>query len=114
MRPIDGDILLEQFRTLRDNWDTNNATHRAVRGAFVDCILRTQEASTIEAAPVKHGRWIFHREEIFEPNQSECYMSRPLPTECSVCGFAEMRASRFTFCPNCGAKMDLKDGENNA
>jgi hypothetical protein len=60
---------------------------------------------TIDAEPVKHGRWILHREEIFEPNQSECYMSRPLPTECSVCGFAEMRASRFDFCPNCGAKM---------
>ena len=65
---------------------------------------------TIDAEPVKHGRWIIHREEIFEPNRSECYMSRPLPTECSVCGFAEMRASRFAFCPNCGARMD---GDNN-
>lgn len=63
-------------------------------------------APTIDAEPVKHGRWIIHREEIFEPNRSECYMNRPLPTECSVCGFAEMRASRFAFCPNCGTKMD--------
>lgn len=61
---------------------------------------------TIDAEPVKHGRWIIHREEIFEPNRSECYINRPLPTECSVCGFAEMRASRFAFCPNCGARMD--------
>ena len=58
MRLIDGNILLEQFKTLRDNWDTKNATHRAVRGAFVDCILRTKEAPTIEAEPVKHGHWI--------------------------------------------------------
>ena len=65
---------------------------------------------TIDAEPVKHGRWIIHREEIFEPNRSECYINRPLPTECSVCGFAEMRASRFAFCPNCGARMD---GDNN-
>lgn len=56
MRPIDGDILLEQLRVLRDNWDTENATHRAVRGAFVDCILRVRDAPTVEAEPVNH--WI--------------------------------------------------------
>jgi rubrerythrin len=65
---------------------------------------------TIDAETVKHGRWIIHRGEIFEPNRSECYINRPLPTECSVCGFAEMRASRFAFCPSCGARMD---GDNN-
>ena len=38
MRLIDGDILLEQFRTLRDKWGTESAKHRAVRGALVNCI----------------------------------------------------------------------------
>ena len=55
MRLIDADILLEQFRALRDNWDTKNATHRAIRGAFVDCILKTRDAPTVDAEPVEHG-----------------------------------------------------------
>lgn len=95
MRLIDGDALKERV----DNLD----------GKLYSPILfeeMVKNTPTIEAEPVKHGRWIIHREKIFEPNRSECYMSRPLPTECSVCGFAEMRASGFAFCPNRGAKMD--------
>lgn len=90
-----------------------NELKKKLEAEHCDCEIMAMIDSmlpTIDAEPVKHGRWIIHREEIFEPNRSECYINRPLPTECSVCGFAEMRASRFTFCPNCGARMD---GDNN-
>ena len=57
------------------------------------------------AESVKYGDWICHRKDYYDTN-GDIYMSCPMPTECSVCGFAEMRAQRFTFCPNCGARME--------
>ena len=93
MRLIDGDILLKQFRTLRDNWDTKNATHRAIRGAFVDCILRTQDAPTVDAEPVRHARW--YAPASYDP--------------CDWCSNCHERTRWFIdegYCPKCGAKMD--------
>lgn len=44
-----------------------------------------------DVAPVRHGRW-------------KCF-GRNLG-ECSECG--EVVASRYNYCPNCGAKMDTE------
>lgn len=101
MRLIDGDEVIKRIAERQDKSSTGIEDC-----AFYEAIKIVRNAPTVEAEPVKHGRWIIHREEIFEPNRSECYINRPLPTECSVCGFAEMRASRFAFCPNCGTRMD--------
>lgn len=92
MRLIDGDILLEQFKTLRDNWDTKNATHRAIRGAFVDCILRARDAPTVDAEPVKQGHWF------------KLHNQFPQRYQCSVCGRTDV--GKFPFCHYCGARMD--------
>lgn len=49
---------------------------------------------TIDAEPVRHGRWI-----------PETYSI----SKCSACGqhhFAH--AESWNYCPNCGAKMDLE------
>lgn len=46
----------------------------------------------------KHGRW-FKR------------MSTPDSVKCSVCGNNHERPT--TYCPNCGARMDLKEKKNN-
>lgn len=50
---------------------------------------------TIEAAPVVHGEWI-----------KETVLSK-----CSVCGF-RLGADTYRYCPNCGAKMDGKEMQN--
>jgi hypothetical protein len=91
MRLIDSDTLLEQFRTLRDKWGTESAIHRAVRGALVDCILRTKAAPTIDAEPVKHAYW-------------ECGW---ICSNCQCCN-----GERGTdYCPYCGARMDGDDND---
>lgn len=55
-------------------------------------VLRiVDEAPTIDAEPVRHGRW-------------ECYLSDPFCSECDE--FAETVTN---YCPNCGAKMDLEE-----
>lgn len=52
-----------------------------------------------DAAPVRHGRWIYGED---------------IDIQCSVCGAdalteGDYRQTRSNYCPNCGARMD---GEN--
>ena len=62
-------------------------------------------APTVEAEPVKHGRW-----ELIE------YQCAPLDTDqalvCSACGYDHQYQEHFVRCPNCGAKMDEEGGDD--
>ena len=51
---------------------------------------------TVDAVPVRHGKWIFNPKDAIE-------MMFTLP-KCSECG-AES-ADGGNYCPNCGARMD--------
>lgn len=57
--------------------------------------LLLNKIPTIDAEPVRHGRWI----------------DTSIGTiECSECGHGYNLVGRFVFyCPHCGAKMDLKE-----
>lgn len=64
--------------------------------------------NSIESAdvqPVKHGRWI----DIYEYCEERDLRPTGLGVYywCSECGEAEKKTS--DFCPNCGARMDLKE-----
>lgn len=54
-----------------------------------------ENAPTIEAEPVKHGRW-------------ELVVYKPIGHDyfCSLCNFAA--CNKHSYCPHCGAKMDLE------
>lgn len=57
---------------------------------------------TIDAEPVRHGRWIDHGDYI-----TTAYGSLDLKV-CSECN-AEVTLDGYDYyCPNCGAKMDLE------
>ena len=61
------------------------------------------EKCNVEFAPVKHGKWL--REVDLHP---ELYGWVPLSSVvCSVCKTSN--GLKQHYCPNCGAKMDLKD-----
>jgi hypothetical protein len=51
---------------------------------------------TVDAEPVKHGRWVD-----FTPEEYLC----PLMV-CSVCETVQAPHAEWQFCPYCGAKMD--------
>ena len=58
---------------------------------YVDDIF---EEPIIDAQPIKHGYWVVARDGV---------------TRCSICyGASDYERN---FCGDCGAKMDLKDGE---
>lgn len=73
-------------------------------GTLVDAYELMDDLSDIPAAdvaPVRHGHWI----DGFIPNSMLC--------GCSECGFT-CGAHSFLYCPACGARMDGKDGDDNA
>lgn len=50
---------------------------------------------TVDAVPVRHGKWVL--------DVSLWY--------CSECGLS-YSYNDYAFCPNCGARMDEKDGDH--
>lgn len=67
----------------------------------VCCVI--DEAPTVDAEPVRHGRW-----EIVIVSTSNPYESE-IEEKCSLCGRFVQRYGtqpQDNFCPNCGARMD--------
>lgn len=61
--------------------------------------LEASDAPAADAAPVGHGRW----------NSMDGYKTRVV---CSECGWDAPEYGKFySYCPNCGAKMDGGDGD---
>ena len=54
-----------------------------------------------DVAPVRHGKW-----EIVVGSNGKEYMV------CTCCRVSQDLTGVFTYCPNCGAKMDLNDLED--
>lgn len=86
-RLIDADALTDKLGTFME-WE--NA------GFVQKCI---DDAPTIEAEPVKHGRWV----DIPDRPQWD-------QKQCSLCG--DIRCCQGNYCPNCGAKMDGGGGHD--
>lgn len=63
------------------------------------------DAPTVDAVPVRHGRWIRH-------DYADIVDGYYVPEyECSECH--SWKKGDSDYCPDCGARMDGKDGEQN-
>jgi hypothetical protein len=106
MRPIDADALVEslsasykELRVLSDSLNEGDVAKEIYQGeliTFLESILRTKEAPTLDYAPVRHGEWI--KDDTPFAKQRKC----------SVCGKCDnpKTAIRGHYCWFCGAKMD--------
>lgn len=94
MRFIDADDLLEDIRRKkRGGYPANKNLSLYAES----CVLH---APTID--PVKHGKWTFDH----MTGEYAHY------AKCSVCGkmrWWESVITHFSYCPDCGAKMDLEE-----
>ena len=75
----------------------------AIRG-WLNSLINEQPAA--DAVEVRHGKW------------QPCYedwRKQIEGDECSACGFRHYGTNirNYPYCPNCGARMDGKDGETN-
>ena len=82
----------------------NNDISVGLRMGINTCLTFLNNANTIEAEPVRHGRW-------------ETNSDRPDSLICSICkcGFDMWKHDPHNYCPSCGAKMygDGKEGSDN-
>ena len=82
MRLIDADALLQ--RAVAHGWSTPKWVSNIV----------IEDAPTIEAEPIKHGRWL---------KNGDRYC------ECSVCHHEGNISGQDNYCWYCGARMDLTE-----
>lgn len=108
MRPIDADALIKSLREsfkelknicLEETDEAAKELREAQMVVFVDVILRTQHAPTLDLAPVVHGEWEERTRML-----SWCDDDVDVYFVCSACN--EENYGETPFCPNCGAKMD--------
>lgn len=107
MRPIDADALKNHLEDLR-SYTILGEKHPYYSGetnALSVVIQNIENAPTVDAVPVKHGRWV-KMTGMMPPECRGHY-------ECSECRW-HIRGPRDScrkeeeqsYCPNCGAKMD--------
>ena len=65
------------------------------------CTAEINAISSADVAPVRHGEW-----EIVVGSNGKEYMV------CTCCRVSQGLTGVFTYCPNCGAKMDGGDGNS--
>ena len=96
MRLIDADRLSENIR------DNIPAPYEDSREAKEECLRAIEEAPTVDAVPVVHGRWEVSTDEWFETNVYTCSKCR----ESYVLVEGTPKENLWHYCPNCGAKMN--------
>lgn len=69
---------------------------------YLDVMSTIDERTTVDAEPVKHGRWEM------KPDPFGVFDEIPV---CSECGCTTVMRKKYKFCSNCGAKMDKKEEE---
>ena len=96
MRLIDADALKKEIKRTYCTGCDNYSGLRCKACATNDALDMVEDAPTIDAEPVRHGRWIFDSGVDYCEKCSECKSSKP-PHYISD-----------NYCPTCGAKMDLE------
>ena len=105
---IDRDSLIEWLKRIRliDLSDGLGICRVIMEDDFKKAIKNMPENIIVDVAQVRHGRWIDACTDI-EPNPMFMYGI------CSECGFEQGISKYLNYCPNCGAKMGIKDGGDN-
>lgn len=97
MRLINAIDLTIQLATCKAHLKGESEWIRGYKDGLTVAFDLLAKAPTIEAEPVKHGRW-----EKFAYGGNKC-------TACGrVHWYSEYEAIEPNYCPNCGAKMDLE------
>ena len=93
MRLIDAENLAEVLNRYLAQL-RNSGISVGLRMGINTCLTFLNNANTIEAEPVRHGRW-------------ETNSDRPDSLICSICkcGFDMWKHDPHNYCPNCGADM---------
>lgn len=107
VRPIDANALTRWFEINRAN--LNPMDFDREKETYSECITMVDSMKTLDVQPVRHGRWL--------GTEYDGYADG-LPVydvwECSQCWEEWHGENTPCYCPNCGARMDVKEEQKNA
>ncbi len=92
---IDQERVVQELTEACDEMDLRFLRARTVRETIETVKNHINAMPAVDVAPVVHGRW----ETVLGSNGKE-YMV------CTECRVQQELTGVFTYCPNCGAKMD--------
>jgi NADH pyrophosphatase NudC (nudix superfamily) len=105
---ISREETLKAFRLTAKN--SNKDYQRGLQDA-IDCLVPEVIAGipSSDVQSVKRGRWIceFYND-VFDVYQADCSVCKRESTD----KYNKVSES-YEYCPHCGARMDLKDGDTN-
>ena len=94
-RLINADTIVH-YQTYDDEHE-DFQEHESTIADFLDDMTDEGCPNPVDAVPVRHGRW-------------EKCLGKELSCKCSVC--TSKYDIPWRYCPNCGTRMDWKDGNN--
>ena len=99
MRLIDADLLEKEiYKWMPKDQETwMDSEIPPIENLVVSIMMTIQEQPTVDAVPVRHGKWTNHI-------LGSTGYGTTVMHQCSECEC--MTISRFRYCPNCGARMD--------
>ncbi|MCR5143417.1 MAG: hypothetical protein K6C68_13010 [Ruminococcus sp.] len=102
MRLIDADSLYKGIEQQKCNACESYNNDKCAACDIADCLRWIDDAPTVEAKPVKHGRWDVH--DVVKILSSGKTLDGFC--QCENCGIImPYHYSEYDFCPNCGARM---------
>lgn len=99
MRLIDADALKKAMDGYWGRCQRIRKPRNGETAVFLDVMATVENQPTVDAVPVKHGKWIYG-------NDFHWYTA-----SCNKCGYqrrTDIKADRWNqwkYCPNCGARM---------
>lgn len=93
-------VLIDRDRVMLD-YLKNLGSRDSYTAKFAALSKAVDEAPAVDAAPVKRGEWVMSRK--YKP-----WFTCSACEDCYVDG-EWVDGHKWSYCPNCGAKMDLEE-----
>ena len=93
---IDREVTQLLFAAAINQFSENWLQDKLTKNGLLIAKQIVSKQPTIEAEPVRNGRWKKKNGEIYCSSCKKCNWSESF----------ELMLRRFNFCPNCGARMD--------
>ena len=99
MRPIDADVLVSDIESARNMFFHSPYERMSHEDRIEFALNMVEDVPTLDYAPIRHGEWVTKPDGFI-----------PADIYCSECGKRYNFFYNPNYCPNCGARMDGKDG----
>lgn len=112
---IDREVTLQLLDKSIELFDENSLQDRMSKNGLLAAKRILSKQPTIEAEPVRHGRWLNTDETVWDAKDidgKQQLVISIVSARCSVCNrWAEQVNNfppymKYEFCPHCGARMD--------